>query len=160
MLRVSCRWRKECLVWLVIRNRQHHKYLTATEEERKSMYQPGDIIAIGDWPDGPGKKVEEKSTMIAIEIKDRTTAEFEAWMKQSLIERFGPQAESKFDEFFFGAGKEKRGWKIDIPTVLQGLTAGQKTWLQNNKNNISLTGAQFANAFKTAIKRRPGSSAI
>lgn len=147
-------------MWLVIRNRQNHRYAAATEEERRSLYQPGDIIDLGDWPGGPGKKVEESDTMIAVEIRDRTTNQFKQNMRAMLVERFGAGAEAKFDEFFYGEGKEKRGWQLDLPTVRAGLTAGQRQWLREHKNNISLTAVQFVDAFKAAIRRRPGSSGV
>lgn len=147
-------------MWIILRNRQNHQFGTASAEKRSGLYQPGDIIALGDWPNGPGVKVEASDTMIAIEIKNRNTAQFKSWMKTTLVSKFGSVAESKFDEFFISNGKKKRGWMIDLPTVRAGLTANQRTWLKNNKNNISLTAAQFSSAFKSAIQRRPGSSEV
>jgi hypothetical protein len=144
-------------MWLVLRNRQNHQYVSDTDTLSRQLLRPGDIIDLGDWVGGPGAKVEADSTMMTIEIRDRTTNQFRIGIRTLLTEKHGVVTDEIFSQFFEGTDSDRRGWYVHLPDMLAALTANQRNWLRDHNNNISFTWAQFRDAFKTGIRRRPGS---
>ena len=113
-------------MWLVIRNRQNHRFADATPDERRTMYQPGDLIDMGDWEDGPGRKALENPAMLSIEIHDRSAGEL-------------------LDEWTPLAGLQARELSIN----LEGLLA-----ISDHQNNLATAWDDMAPMLEASISPR------
>lgn len=90
------------MAWIVIRAVDNHRVATASPEERRVLWQRGDVVEVLDIH--PGRKVIASENLLAYEIEGVTAADL-AHLKEP------------------GVGGARRAVKLRLDKVLAGLPA-------------------------------------
>lgn len=83
------------MAWIVIRAVDNHRVATASPEERRGLWQRGDVVDVLDIH--PGRKVISSANLLAYEIEGVTAAEL-AHLKESGVEGARRAVKLRLDE--------------------------------------------------------------